>query len=64
MRLRDLFGRTPAHSDYSGRETRSQRAAREEASRAADRRQGHRRNVTRTARKGQAWDDEDRARRG
>ena len=42
-------------SKYQGRESASQAAARK-------RREGHRRNLTTTARQGQAWEDADRAR--
>ncbi len=38
---------------YEGRESASESAA-------SRRRQGHRRNLTKTARKGQAWEDRDR----
>jgi hypothetical protein len=64
MAFRDLFSRGPAHSDYSGRETRGQRAARKEAADSAKRRKGHRRSATATARQGQAWEDRDRSRFG
>lgn len=43
-----------ADTQYSGRESASDRAARE-------RRASHRRNVTQAARQGQAWEDRDRA---
>ncbi len=44
-----------AQTKYSGRESASDSAARA-------RRTGHRRNTTRTAREGQAWEDNDRQR--
>ncbi|MFJ1650080.1 hypothetical protein ACIOC2_01430 [Streptomyces sp. NPDC088337] len=44
-----------AATKYTGRESASDRAARR-------RREGHRRNLTRTAREGQAWEDRDRRR--
>jgi hypothetical protein len=43
-----------ADTRYAGRESASDRAARR-------RRENYRRNVTKTARKGQAWEDRDRA---
>ncbi|MFK0124905.1 hypothetical protein ACIQSP_16510 [Streptomyces nigra] len=43
-----------AATKYAGRESATDRAAR-------TRRQGHRRNTTRAARQGQAWEDRDRA---
>ncbi|MFE0800093.1 hypothetical protein [Streptomyces sp. NPDC058812] len=42
-----------AATRYAGRESASDRAARQ-------RRQGHRRSTTKTAREGQAWEDRDR----
>jgi hypothetical protein len=50
-----LFGNDQqrAATKYAGRESASETAARR-------RREGHRRNVTRAARKGQAWEDRDR----
>jgi hypothetical protein len=53
----NLFGgndRQLAETRYAGRESASDRAARQ-------RREGHRRNVTAAARQGQAWEDRDRA---
>jgi hypothetical protein len=52
-----LFGNDHerAATQYAGRESASQAAARK-------RREGHRRNATRAARQGQAWEDRDRAR--
>ncbi|MFB7918091.1 hypothetical protein [Streptomyces sp. NPDC056061] len=44
-----------AAQEYSGRESASEKAARK-------RREGHRRNLTQTARQGQAWEDAERAR--
>lgn len=50
-----LFGNDHerAATRYAGQESASQRASRQ-------RREGHRRNVTRAAREGQAWEDRDR----
>ncbi|WP_435059740.1 hypothetical protein [Streptomyces sp. bgisy060] len=52
-----LFGndRQMAGTTYSARESASQKAARQ-------RREGHRRNLTKTARQGQAWEDAERER--
>lgn len=52
-----LFGNDHerATTQYAGRESASDEAARR-------RREGHRRNVTKAARQGQAWEDRDRAR--
>ncbi|MGW1609431.1 hypothetical protein ACWCQZ_08535 [Streptomyces sp. NPDC002285] len=44
-----------AKTQYEGRESASDRAARK-------RRESHRRNVTKTDRKGQAWEDKGRSR--
>lgn len=44
-----------AATKYAGRESASDKNARR-------RREGHRRNVTKAARKGQAWEDRDRER--
>ncbi|NED73355.1 hypothetical protein G3I51_13580 [Streptomyces sp. SID9944] len=41
-------------TQYAGRESASDRAARQ-------RRTGHRRSATKAARQGQAWEDQDRA---
>ncbi|KIZ17359.1 hypothetical protein [Streptomyces natalensis] len=52
-----LFGndRTLADTTYSDRESASAKAARK-------RLEGHRRNLTKVARQGQAWEDSERAR--
>ncbi|WP_073946503.1 hypothetical protein [Streptomyces kebangsaanensis] len=47
--------RERAATRYAGQESASDRAARK-------RREGHRRNLTKTAREGQAWEDRDRRR--
>lgn len=52
----NLFGngdRQLAETKYAGRESASEQAGRR-------RREGHRRNLTATARQGQAWEDRDR----
>ena len=54
-----LFGndRERAATQYAGHESASEKAARK-------RREGHRRNTSKAARQGQAWEDRDRARDG
>lgn len=54
--------RKMAASDYSGRESASDRKARKETERSASRRAGHRTGgAQRAARQGQAWEDSTRS---
>jgi len=55
LRLFSSDDRALAARKYSGRESATDTASRQ-------RRQGHRRAATATARQGQAWEDADRAR--
>ncbi|MBA4865939.1 hypothetical protein H1V43_32260 [Streptomyces sp. PSKA54] len=64
-----LFGSNGSNgsaSPYASTRDQDKNARRQarEGRRAADRRAGHRRNATRAARAGQAWEDADRRRLG